>query len=421
MLEQYFVQPKTWDRIRASWLGRPIEDYVGWLSTQGYSATTVRRHVTVLMRFADHAGSCGATRPEELPDLVDAFVAHMERTHQRRNRKRAAPRWFTAHVRVPVEQMLRLLLPDLPSVHRRRLPFPFRDAVPGFLDHLLQERGLQEATMSHYAAHLRRLERFLDRIGLADLGHLSPTILSAFVVESGRDLGKSAMHVLCSDLRVFLRHLHRAGLHERDLSGAVEGPRVYRLSAVPRSIPWPDIERALDHVDRRTPVGRRDYAILLLLVVYGLRAREVASLTLDAIDWERERLLVADRKAGHNTAFPLAGVVAEAAIDYLRHGRPKSPDRALFLCSIPPFRPVRAALVSQLAAKRLRRAGVEVHRAGSHTFRHSCVQRLVDARFPLKTIGDFIGHRDPDSTEIYAKIDLEALRELALGEGEAVL
>jgi len=421
MLEQYFVQPKTWDRIRASWLGQPIEDYVGWLSTQGYSATTVRRHVTVLMRFADHADSCGATRPEELPDLVDAFVAHMERKRRRRNAKKAVPRWFTGQVRVPVEQMLRFLLPDLPSTHRRPLPFPFRNAVPGFLDHLRHERGLQETTLSHYGAHLRRLERFLDCIGLADLGHLSPTILSAFVVESGRDLGKSAMHVLCSDLRVFLRHLHRTGLHGRDLSVAVDGPRVYRLSAVPRSIPWPEIERVLERVDRRTPVGRRDYAILLLLVVYGLRAREVASLTLDAIDWDRERLLVADRKAGHNTAFPLAGVVAEAIIDYLRHGRPDSSERAVFLCCSPPFRPVRAALVSQQAAKRLREAGVEVHRPGSHTFRHSCVQRLVDARFPLKTIGDFIGHRDPDSTEIYAKVDLEALRELALGDGEAVL
>lgn len=421
MLEQYFVQPKTWDRIRASWLGQPIEDYVGWLSTQGYSATTVRRHVTVLMRFADHSGSCGATRPEDLPDFVETFVTHMERIHRRRNRKTAAPRWFTAHVRVPVEQMLRLLLPELPSVHRRRLPFPFRDTVPGFLDHLRQERGLQEATLSHYAAHLRRLERFLDRIGLADLGHLSPTVLSAFTVECGRDLGKPAMHVLCSDLRVFLRHLHQAGLHDRDLSVAVDGPRVYRLSAVPRSISWPAIESVLDSVDRRTPVGRRDYAILLLLVVYGLRAREVASLTLDAIDWERDRLLVADRKAGHNTAFPLAGVVAEAVIDYLRHGRPDSAERAVFLCSTPPFRPVSAAVVSQQATKHLRKAGVEVHRAGSHTFRHSCVQRLIDARFPLKTIGDFIGHGDPDSTEIYAKIEIEALRELALGDGEAVI
>ncbi len=421
MLEQYFVQPKTWDRIRASWLGQPIEDYVGRLSTQGYSATTVRRHVTALMHFADYSCSCGGARIEDLPDLVEGFVAHMERIYRRRNGKTAAPRWFTCDVRVPVEQMLRLLLPDLPIIHPRRLPFPFQDVVPGFHDHLRLERGLQETTVSHYAVVLRRLERFLGRIGLVDLGHLSPTVLSTFTVESGRDLSKSAMHVLCGDLRVFLRYLHRSGLHDRDLSAAVDSPRVYRLATVPRSITWPEIERVLECVDRRTPVGKRDYAILLLLVVYGLRAREVASLTLDAIDWERERLLVADRKAGHNTAFPLAGVVAEAIIDYLRLGRPDSADRALFLCSNPPFRPIRFALVSQQVGKYLRKAGVAVPRAGSHTLRHSCVQRLIDARFPLKTIGDYIGHRSPDSTQIYTKIEIEALRELALGEGEAVL
>ena len=92
------------------------------------------------------------------------------------------------------------------------------------------------------------------------------------------------MHVLCSDLRVFLRYLHRVGLHERDLSAAVDGPRVYRLSSLPRSISWPEIECVLEHVDRRSRIGRRDYAILLLLVVYGLRGREVASLSLDSID-----------------------------------------------------------------------------------------------------------------------------------------
>ena len=130
---------------------------------------------------------------------------------------------------------------------------------------------------------------------------------------------------------------------------------------------------------------------------------------------------MADRKAGHNTAFPLAGIVAGAIIEYLRHGRPDVADRAVFRCCTPPFNPVSAHCVSEMAGRRLRRAGVKVHRGGSHTFRHSCVQRLIDSRFPLKTIGDFIGHRDPDSTEIYSKIDLEALRELALGNGEAVL
>jgi integrase/recombinase XerD len=134
---------------------------------------------------------------------------------------------------------------------------------------------------------------------------------------------------LCCHLRVLLRFCHREGITSRDLSGAVGTPQVYRLDDVPRSISWDEVRRMLEAVERRTIRGRRDYAILLLLVTYGLRAHEVAKLILDDVDWKRERLQVLARKAGHATAYPLAGVVAEAIIDYHtgRHGRGR--DRSL--------------------------------------------------------------------------------------------
>ena len=104
----------------------------------------------------------------------------------------------------------------------------------------------------------------------------------------------------------------------------MEWPQAYRLSDIPRSITWSEVRDVLAGVDRRTPAGKRDYAILLLLVSYGLRGREVAALTLDDIDWKRERLAVPERKAGHSTAFPLSATVGEAIIDYVRHGRPQT-------------------------------------------------------------------------------------------------
>ena len=127
---------------------------------------------------------------------------------------------------------------------------------------------------------------------------------------------------------------------------------------MPRSISWEDVQRLLDDVDRRTPVGKRDYVILLLLVTYGLRAAEVAGLTLESIDWERERLEVPDRKAGHRTAFPLSAVVGAAIVEYLRHGRPASSLRALFLTAQAPFKPAGSRGISQCATRRLRDAGI---------------------------------------------------------------
>jgi integrase len=141
--------------------------------------------------------------------------------------------------------------------------------------------------------------------------------------------------------------------------------QVYRLDDVPRSITWDEVRLMLDAVERRTIRGRRDYAILLLLVTYGLRAHEVAKLTLDDVDWKRERLQVLERKAGHATAYPLAAVVGEALIDYLKRGRPETSDRHLFFRALAPQAPITAAAVSSSVALYLQRAGVKVRRAGS--------------------------------------------------------
>ena len=146
------------------------------------------------------------------------------------------------------------------------------------------------------------------------------------------------MRQTCGVLRVFVRYAYREGVLGRDLSDTVEWPQVYRLSDIPRSISWAEVERVLAGVDRRTPCGKRDFAILLLLVTYGLRGREVAALTLDDIDWKRERLAVAERKAGHSTAFPLSASVGEALVAYLRHGRPQTTDRHVFFRVMAPAR-----------------------------------------------------------------------------------
>jgi site-specific recombinase XerD len=260
----------------------------------------------------------------------------------------------------------------------------------------------------------------LKNVG-AKLRELSPAILSAFVTARGQEWSKHALRALCSLLRVFLSYLHRERLIARDLSLSVQAPKCYRLAGIPRSISWSEVQRMLEKVDRRTGLGRRDYAILLLLVTYGLRSRDVAALTLEDLDWEQERLRVPERKAGHSTAYPLSPIVGEAILDYLKNGRPKTTDRHVFFRGYAPAGPMGAPAVSARAARYLRRTGVTVPRPGSHTLRHTCVQRLVDAHFSLKAIGDYVGHSSPDSTKIYSKVDVEALREVALGQGEEVL
>lgn len=422
MLERYFVKPDTVDRIRSSWLGEAIERYVAWLTEQGYSWRIVCRRVPILLHFADFARARGCLAWEDLPSVVEPFVGQWVNDHGKKCTTKRALASVANGVRTPVQQMLGQMLPGYIGRSRSRLrTLPFSGRAPGFFPYLREERGLRETSIAHYRFYLQLFDTYLARIGLHQLSDISPLVLSSFITESGHGRSKSAMTGICVVLRIFLRYLYREQFITRDISPTVESPQSYRLADIPRYITWDEVQRMLDTVDRRTPLGRRDYAILLLLVTYGLRAREVAGLTLDDIDWKRERLRISERKAGHSTAYPLSRIVGEAILNYLRNGRPRTDDRHVFFRVLPPLGPLTWNAISGRTSHYLHKAGVPVARPGSHTLRHTCVQRLVDAGLDLKTIGDYVGHRSASSTEIYTKVAIETLREVAMGDGEEIL
>lgn len=422
MLERYFIRPATIDRIRACWIGDAIERYVTWLTEKGYAPRNVFFRIPVLVRFGEFTRASGASQWDQLPTYVEPFVDHWLKQHGSSDLSESKLRLAARPVRNAIRQLLQLILPDYPNNGRSRgLSDPFTESVPQFFDFLRRDRGLREATIVQYQHHLRRLKEHLGKSGTPSLADLSPAVITAFITDAGKSLDKRSVQSLCSILKAFLRYLHQTGILTRDLSLAVESPRRYRFAGLPRSISQQEVQRMLTAVDRRSPAGKRDYAILLFLATYGLRAREVAALRLEDIDWERDRLHVRGRKAGHSAVYPLVPIVGEALLDYLRQNRPQSAARALFFRALAPHTPMTWAAVAFRAKHYLRKAGIKVPRPGSHTLRHTCVQGLVDAHLPFKTIGDFVGHRTPDATAVYAKVNLEALREVALGRGEEVL
>ena len=420
MLERYFVKYQTVDRIRACWLGTAIERYVEWLEQEGYAQRNVLRRVPLLCHFAQFAEERGAASLEQATTLVEDFAEHWMNGHARAGMSLAARHKLAEEARNPVNQLLHLQLPDYAGGGRHVRPDPFRDEAPGFFTHLREERGLKGSSIDHYRHDLNRFAAFLTRHQITSLRELSVATLAAFVVESAPALSRNSRRNLCGTMKVFLRYCHRERLIAVDLSAAVEMPQAYRLAELPRSISWDEVRQMFAVVDRRSPKGIRDYAILLLLVTYGLRAHEVAALTLDDLDWSRDRLCVPERKAGHWTVYPLATVVGEALVAYLQQVRPTTTDRHLFFRLLAPVKPLSATAIAQRVGGYLDKAGIHVRRAGSHTLRHTCVQRLVDADISLKVIGDYVGHSSPSSTAIYAKVATEALREVALGDGEAL-
>jgi integrase/recombinase XerD len=421
MLDLYFEKPTTINRIHTCWIGDAIERYVAWLSEQGYAFKTITIRVPLLVRFGEFTNAHGIRDWSELPTQIEPFVVYWLGRRSRTNaciqQISVAARW----IRNPICQMLRLVLTGYRVPGRSLDSNPFKDTVPGFFPFLRRERGLQEATLNQYRHHLRCLEEYLRGKDVQPFPRLSAGVISAFITETSDGMDKRSVQSRCSILKVFLRYLYSSGALAKDLSQQIESPRRYSLAHLPRSISWDDVRRMLDTVDTSSPTGKRDYAILLLLVTYGLRAREVSALTLDDIDWKRERIHIPKRKGGHSAVYPLSAATGNAILAYLQSGRPISGSRALFLRAFAPKGPMSWNSVALRAKQYLRKANIEVPHPGSHTLRHTCVQRLVDARQSLKIIGDYVGHRTPDATKIYTKVDIETLREVALGVGEEVL
>jgi integrase/recombinase XerD len=282
-------------------------------------------------------------------------------------------------------------------------------------EHYLREaRGLAKATVVYYAQFTRSFlkDRFGDGpVRLSDLGAQD---ITSFVERQARHLHMKRAKLLTTALRSFLQYARCQGELKLDLAGAVPVVANWSMSSIPRAIPPDQVRRLLVSVDRRTASGRRDYAILLLLARLGLRSGEVASLELDDIHWSAAQLTVRG-KSGERSELPLPADVGRAIVDYLKQGRPDSASRRVFLRAKAPVRGFRGAGgVGSIVRHCLQRAGIDAPTLGAHQFRHGLATEMLRRGASLSEIGDLLGHRSPQTTKIYTKVDLDALRTLAL-------
>lgn len=419
MLERHYRSFKVIDRIQALWLWPQIKSYIQLLDEQHRSKASVRQHVRALEHFNDFALARGATQLQELPEHVDAFVEQWEAEHGGWCKNAQDIAAVVAQSRVPVERMLCVALPSYthPS---NKLTMPFSVSAPGFFTFLVNEKGLSRTTLHNYTYTLRPFEAYLARTDIA-LAELTPADITDFLNERAKTLHKAGMLNSACALRVFLRYLHREGIVATDLVRSVPRGRVYRQASIPRAISWEDVERLLASVDQRSDLGKRDYAILVLLASYGLRAREIAALCLDDFDWKHAQISIPMRKGGHSSRYPLSATAGEAVIGYLQVRRTDVAHRHVFLTSMSPYAPMQHATVSSMVSGRMRSANIHVTRAGSHTLRHACVQHLIEADVSFKVIGDYVGHRALASTLIYGKVAVHKLREFIIADAEDVL
>jgi len=235
-----------------------------------------------------------------------------------------------------------------------------------------------------------------------------------FVRHQAARLHRKRAKLMTTALRSFLRYARYCGELDVDLAAAVPVVPNWSMTTVPRAIAPDQVRQLLASIDRRSGTGRRDYAIVLLLARLGLRSGEVASLTLDDVDWKAGQLTV-HGKSGRRNELPLPAEVGEAIAAYLQDGRPHSASRFVFLRAKAPVRGFRGASgIGSIVRHSLQRGGVDTPTMGAHQFRHGLATEMLRQGASLDEIGDVLGHRHPQTTSIYTKVDIEALRGLAL-------
>jgi len=280
--------------------------------------------------------------------------------------------------------------------------------LASFERYLLIERGLSAGTASGYVVHARW---FLDRLASDRLALLSAgDVTGAVLRKAASGVSVSAAQYFVCALRAFLRFCFVEGLLEVDLSQAALAVTGRRSSPLPNGISQADVRALLCSCDRRGALGRRDYALIILLLRLGLRRGEVAALTLDDLDWRASELVIRG-KGGRCDRLPLPADVGGAIAAYLRRGRPAGDHREVFLQDRAPYGPIASGTVASTVRRACRRAGIA--EVGSHRLRHTTACEMVSAQVSLQRIGQVLRHKSPQSTAIYARVNQERLRLLA--------
>ncbi len=291
---------------------------------------------------------------------------------------------------------------------------PVEDLITEYQQHLLNDAGFTPATCRVRLFYVRSFlnAQFKPRADL-DFQKITPEALLNFVLEQRQRLCLETLQSLASSLRCFCRFLCFRGRVPGDLCHAIPRVASHGRDEFPTYLTDREVGRLLHCVGGSSAGQKRNYAIVLSLAKLGLRIGELAQLTLDDIDWRTGTLLLAQTKGRRERRLPLPADVGKALADYLRHGRPSSTSRRVFL-SLQDGHPVGATGLSEMITRAMLRAGITGSRKGPHLLRHTVASQLVQRGTSLKAVADLLGHRELSTTQIYAKVNIPLLKQVAL-------
>ena len=381
-------------------LGPQVEEFVSWLFSQEYPDLPIRRRVQQLPRLDVRLRRRGVRR------LVDISAAQL-----------LACRPPGARCSVYGSALVISLTEFLVQRGLLRPPAltPREQLVAAYYIYLRRVRSFADSTLKNHCNTVDDLLRHLrfddDPRALWDIGSAQ---IESFIRAISTGLTRASLQHSVAHLRSFLRFLASRSEIRPGLDMSIDSPRVYRGEQLPRALPWATVRAFLAAIDRSTPIGRRDYAMFMLIATYGLRVSEVAALRLDDIDWRAERISIPRRKVSTPLVLPLTTEVGDALLDYVRHDRPKASHRQVFLRVRAPIGPIVPTAVSEAFQSWKRHSHLSIGDGGPHRLRHSLAVHLLRTGASIKIIGDLLGHRSAESTCVYLRLHVADLRDAAL-------
>ena len=392
------------EQKRESALGAHINTFKSVVSDLGYSPSTIRSQLNLLRSFTKWVQGNHVVIAKINEGITDRFLTESGRKGAIRRGDNRTLHRFLDHLRVEGA---------IPHPEPPLIESPLTDLKSRYEDYLLKERGLSTVTGSRYWPYIQRF--LVSRFGDNPMRfcELCPQDIDRFILRHAHERTPKAAQLMVSAMRSFLRFLFRYGETRRDLSTAVPTVPAWRLSEVPKYIKPEEIELVLEACDRTTSVGRRNYSILLLIARLGLRAGEVVALELGDINWRTSELTI--RGKGQSCdRLPLPQSAGEALAIYLKNDRPECSTRRVFVRTRAPYRGFKdSTTVSTIVRRTVERSGLSTPSKGAHLLRHSLATGMLRKGASMAEIGELLRHRSPNSTEIYAKVDIEGLRSIA--------
>jgi site-specific recombinase XerD len=405
MPDRFSPTPEDLQRLRMGPLGPHIESFAALISEQGYCPTNGWQKVDLVVDLSRWLEKRSIPLQQVDERQVDAFFKARRMRVSRRSGEQATMTVLLRHLR----QSQAISGPPLPNeseIDSLRLEYE---------KFLLQQRALAPDSVHQYLIVVRRFLCHQFKRGKLRLKKLRAKHIADFVLHDSSDRGRRSAQLMASVLRSFLAFLFQHGRISTNLSAAVPTVAGWRLSELPRYLEAEQVDKILHSCDRRRKVGKRDYAILLLIARLGLRAGEVANLSLDDINWRAAELQIRG-KGARVDRLPLLDDVGKALADYLQKGRPDCATRRVFIQSKAPYVGFSSPPngISGIVRAAIKRAKIASRHHGAHVLRHSLATSMLAKGASLIQIGQVLRHQLPQTTEIYAKVDLKALQALAL-------